>query len=219
MFLERLTVDKGGGIEYSEVMRYKILVLLLAFSLGYSVTPEESLKRLIEGNQRYMKDQLTYPNHSSDRREETAAVQKPFATIVGCSDSRVPPEIIFDQGLGDLFIVRVAGNVVGPIELDSIEYSVKHLGSSLVLVMGHESCGAVTAVMEGKTADIEDVANLISPAIKGAKTVDDAIKANVRSVVAQLKQTPLIKKLIANKKLDCVGSYYDLGPGRVEILK
>jgi len=195
------------------------IILLLLINLGFAVPPAESLKRLMDGNQRYMNDQLLHPNHSSDRRDEIAAQQKPFATILGCSDSRVAPEIIFDQGLGDLFIVRVAGNVVGPVELDSIDYSVKYLGASLILVMGHEACGAVTAVMEGNTADIEAVAKLIKPSIKGAETATDAIKANARSVAAYLKQTPVLKKYIAEKKLEIVSAYYDMGPGSVELLK
>jgi carbonic anhydrase len=198
---------------------YKTLLLLLLSTTAFTQTPSDSLRLLIEGNQRYTKDQLLHPNHSADRREAIAAKQKPFATILGCSDSRVAPEIVFDQGLGDLFIVRDAGNVVGPIELDSLEYSVKYLGSSLILVLGHESCGAITAVMQGQTADVEEIAALIKPAIKGQKSLEEATKANVRSVVAYLKQTPLVKKYIADKKLDCLGAYYHLGTGQVEILK
>ena len=201
-------------------MRRKFLfIILLLVQSGFSQTPSESLKRLVEGNQRYVKDQLQHPNRSSDRREEVLDTQNPFATILGCSDSRVAPEIIFDQGLGDLFIVRVAGNVVGSIELDSIEYSARYLGSTLVLVLGHESCGAVTAVMEGKTDDIEAIADLIKPAIKSAKNVEEAIKDNVRSIVVQLKKTPLIKKLVSENKIQCVGAYYHLGAGNIEILK
>lgn len=195
------------------------MIFLVLCHLGFAITPQESLQRLIEGNLRYTSDQLTHPNLSSTRRDEIKAGQAPFATILGCSDSRVAPEIIFDQGLGDLFIVRVAGNVVGPIETDSIEYSVKYLGSSLILVMGHQSCGAVDAVVQGKTADIEDVANLIKPAIRGTKDLEAAIKANVRWVVSQIKQAPFLKKMIDQKKLDCVGAYYQLGTGKVEILK
>lgn len=198
-------------------MRYIILLLLV--NLGFAVPPAESLKRLMDGNQRYMNDQLLYPNHSSDRRGEIAAKQKPFATILGCSDSRVAPEIIFDQGLGDLFIVRVAGNIVGPVELDSLEYSVKYLGASLILVMGHEACGAVTAVMDGNTADIEAVAKLIEPSIKGAKTAEDAIRANAKAVAAYLRQSPVLKKYIDEKSLEIVSAYYDMGPGSVELLK
>ena len=161
-----------------------------------------------------MGDELIHPNVSSSRREEILKLQKPCTVIVGCSDSRVPPEIVFDQGLGDLFIVRVAGNVVGPVELDSIEYAIKQLGASLVMVLGHESCGAVTAVLDGKTEDIEDVANLIKPAIKHAKGVESAVKDNVRWIVRHLKNTSLIKA----KKVECVGAYYHLGSGQVEIL-
>ncbi len=180
--------------------------------------PQEALQRLLEGNQRYVHDQLTHPDRSLLRREEIQQGQNPFATILGCSDSRVSPEIIFDQGLGDLFIVRVAGNVIGPIEQDSVDYSIRYLGSSLVLVMGHESCGAVTAVFDGKTGDIEEIARLIKPAIKNTKNVEAAIKANVHWMVDQLKKNPFIKKLIDEKKVNVVGAYYHLGAGNVELI-
>lgn len=173
----------------------------------------------MEGNKRYVNDKLLYPNRSSERREELKTKQNPFATILGCSDSRVSPEILFDQGLGDLFIVRVAGNVAGPIELESIEYSVKHFGSSLIVILGHQSCGAVSAVRDGNTGDIEMIAKAIEPAIQGTKSIEDAIKANVRAQVDELKKHPLIAKLISEKKLACVGAYYHLGSGIVEILK
>lgn len=199
-------------------MQLKWLPLVVLPVFCFAMKPAEALKLLIEGNKRYVEDQLTHPNHTSDRRDEVTEGQSPFAIIMGCSDSRVPPEIIFDQGIGDLFIVRVAGNVVGPVELGSIEYSAKYLGSSLILVMGHESCGAVTAVFKGKTEDIEDVANLIKPAIKQAKDVEAAIKDNVRWIVGQLKKNSLIKSLIASGKIDVVGSYYHLGTGKVEVI-
>ncbi|HSX10580.1 MAG TPA: carbonic anhydrase [Chlamydiales bacterium] len=197
----------------------RIVLFLLASSIAIAQTPSESLKRLLEGNQRYVNDQLTHPNHSSDRREEISAGQKPFATILGCSDSRVAPEIIFDQGLGDLFIVRDAGNIAGPIELNSIDYSVKYLGSSLVVVMGHESCGAVTAVVQGTTADIEAVAKIIRPAVKGITNPEMAIKANVKAVVAELRKNKIISQWIKEGKIDCIGAYYHLGSGEVELLK
>ncbi len=184
-------------------------------------TPKEAFERLIEGNHRYMADRLESPDRTSLRRLEIHQKQKPFATIVGCSDSRVPPEIIFDQGLGDLFVVRVAGQVVGPIELDSIEYSVKYLGSSLILVLGHQFCGAVEAVLKGNTADIEEVADLIRPALKSVrrKTLENSIKANVRWVVKNLKETPMIQQFIKDKKIDVIGGYYTLPDGKVEILE
>jgi carbonic anhydrase len=176
---------------------------------------------LIEGNKRYMKDSLQGPDRSSLRRMEIYQKQYPFATIVGCSDSRVPPEIIFDQGLGDLFVVRVAGQVVGPVELDSIEYSVKYLGSSFILVLGHEFCGAVDAVLQGQTEDIEDVASLIRPALEPLKkkTLENAVKANVRWVVKHLKETPVIQQFMRDKKVDVIGGYYNLPDGKVEILR
>lgn len=195
-----------------------LICLLWGCNQGFSKTASECLELLIQGNQRYMKEALLHPNRSSLRREQTLLQQMPFATIIGCSDSRVSPEIIFDQGIGDLFIVRVAGNVVGILELDSIQYSVQNLGSSLLVVLGHGSCGAVTAVMEDKTESIKNIANLIKPAIYGSKTLEDAIKANVRSVVSELKKNKAIKKLITDKKIDCIGAYYHLGTGYVEIL-
>ena len=107
------------------------------------------IERLIEGNKRYVNDTLKHPNRTSERREAFLTHQTPFAIIVGCADSRVSPEILFDQGVSDLFVVRVAGNVVGPLELDSILYAATTLNSSTILVLGHENCGAVNAVITG----------------------------------------------------------------------
>src|SRR5438445_9648950 len=113
-----------------------------------SVAPAEAISKLKEGNERYTSGNLQHPDQSTDRRAVLAKTQHPFATVLSCSDSRVPPEIIFDQGLGDLFIVRVAGNVINDEGLGSIEYSVDHLGTRLILVLGHQSCGAVDAAMK-----------------------------------------------------------------------
>lgn len=185
-----------------------------------SLTPKEALDRLMQGNQRYAADHLESPDRSSMRRLEIYQKQQPFAIVLGCSDSRVPPEIIFDQGLGDLFVVRVAGQVAGPVELDSIEYAAKYLGASLILVLGHQSCGAVNAVLNGKTSQIEDVADLIKPAIQSVrrKTLENAIKANVRWVVEHLKNTSLIGQMMKEGKIDVVGGYYTLPDGKIEIL-
>lgn len=201
-------------------MRLKTFALLFVISQGlFAQSPAEILQTLLEGNKRYANEHPLHADHSSDRRSQLTKGQEPIATILGCSDSRVAPEIIFDQGLGDLFTVRVAGNIAGPIELDSIDYSVKYLGSSLVVVLGHGSCGAVAAVRKGTTADIEDVAAVIQPSIRHAKTLEDAIKANVRSVVAYLKKSRLLKELVSEGSIDCVGAYYHLDSGLVEILK
>lgn len=180
--------------------------------------PKDALARLLEGNERYLKDNLENPNRCVFRRQEIEVQQKPFAVIVGCSDSRVAPEILFDRGLGDLFTIRVAGNVIGPIERDSIDFAVRDLGSTLILVLGHESCGLVTAVMEDKTQDIEAIASLIQPSIQGAKTIQDAVVMNVHAMVNVLKGSPYLKNLVSLGKIDIVGACYHLGPGNVEIL-
>lgn len=188
------------------------------------MAPDAALQKLMEGNGRSASDQLLHPNLTVERREAIVAKQNPFAVIVGCSDSRVPPEIIFDQGLGDLFIVRVAGNVVGPVELDSIEYAVKYLGAALIFVMGHQNCGAVSAVLKGQTAEIEDVANLIEPALEGKKnlSVEAAIKANVAYIVNSLKSLgdqSAVGYLSKAGKLKIVGGYYELSSGKVLLIK
>lgn len=200
-------------------MRWIFLFSLFALHPGFGQTPSEALQRLIDGNKRYAQDKSLHADHSADRRNTLLQGQTPFAAIVSCSDSRVTPEVIFDQGVGDLFVVRVAGNVVGPIELDSIDFAAKVLGSSIILVLGHESCGAVKAVIEKNTADIQQVAALIQPAVKKITNLETAIQANVQYTVAHLKKSPLLKKLIEEKKLECVGAYYSIKTGTVEILK
>lgn len=195
-----------------------MLSLLLALIM---ITPDQALQKLVEGNARSASDDMLHPNRTIERREAIVAQQNPFAIIVGCSDSRVPPEIIFDQGLGDLFIVRVAGNVVGPVELDSIEYAAKYLGSSLILVLGHQNCGAVTAVVQGQTEEIEDIAHLIEPALKDQKnpTIDAAVKANVAYVVNYIQSTACISRMSKQGMIKVVGGYYDLSSGKVSLLK
>ncbi|OGN56676.1 MAG: carbonic anhydrase [Chlamydiae bacterium RIFCSPHIGHO2_12_FULL_44_59] len=179
--------------------------------------PREVLQSLIEGNQRYVHDRLEHPNRSLFRREEIKHQQNPLAIIVGCSDSRVAPEIIFDQGLGDLFTIRVAGNVIGPIERDSIDFAVRYLGASLVLVLGHESCGAVTAVFNGDIKDIEEIAALMQPSLAQAKDIQSAVNANVHAMVRYLRSTPFLKQQMAEEKIEIIGACYHLGKGNVEI--
>jgi carbonic anhydrase len=202
-----------------------LLCVLIQNATGWAeIAPSEALQRLQEGNQRYIDGKLLHPDRSEERRLATAEEQNPFAVIVGCSDSRASPEILFDQGIGDLFIVRVAGNVVGPIEINSVEFAVEYLGASLVLVMGHENCGAVRAVMNGTTQDIEAVAAKIQPAIrklpkKGPYALNNAIKANARYVAQELREIPLIKKLIDKNTLEILPAFYDFDTGKVEIIE
>jgi carbonic anhydrase len=162
------------------------------------------------------------------RRTELTKSQHPFAGIVSCSDSRVPPEIVFDQGLGDLFVVRVAGNVINDEGLGSIEYTVDHLGTRLILVLGHQSCGAVKAAREtiaakGKApGHIESLVTAIKPAVE-ATAKDDletTVKANVKNVVKALRSsTPILKAKVDSGEIQVIGGYYSLDTGAVTFLE
>lgn len=177
------------------------------------------------GNKRYAQGRSIHPDETEQRREKTFVKQEPFAVIIGCSDSRVPPEIIFDQGLGDIFVVRVAGNVAGPLEQDSIEFAATQLKIPLIMVLGHQKCGAITAVMNGLAAenDIENIAPFIEPAIAKARTLPgdfltNCIVENVKLVVAHLKNNPLLDHLIQSQHLQIIGSYYELEHGTVILI-
>ena len=213
-------------------MRRNLLSFLMMISFSFSgalnadgqdMTPKAAFDALMKGNDRYVADKLEHPNRSGDRRESLKSKQEPFAIIIGCSDSRVSPEIVFDQGIGDLFVVRVAGNVIGPIELASIRYAAEYLHSSLIFVMGHENCGAVKATLQHQTADIEPVAEKIEAALKANKIafapnyLEKAIKANVKWIIQELRKEKSLEKLIREKKLDIAGGYYQLESGKVEL--
>ena len=218
------------------------------------VSPAEAISRLKEGNGRFTAGNMQHPHESSDersymaknsyenagmiflgmnaeqaakRRAELATSQHPFAAIVSCSDSRVPPEIVFDQGLGDLFIVRVAGNVINDEGLGSIEYSVDHLGTRLILVLGHQSCGAVKAAKETIAAKtkapghIESLVTAIKPAVEATAKddLDTTIKANVKNVVRALhSSTPILKTKADSGEVSVVGATYSLDTGVVTFL-
>ncbi|MBS0585819.1 MAG: carbonic anhydrase [Verrucomicrobia bacterium] len=200
------------------------LITCYLSSLQAVLSGEAGLKELLEGNQRFATGKTIHSKHrESWQVDGSETSQTPFAVVLGCSDSRVSPEIIFDQNLGDLFIVRVAGNIAGPIEVASIEYAASQLNSSLILVLGHENCGAVTAVVEGKAKDIEPIASLIEPAVKKAlkksgDRIDNSIRENVMLTVSKLQKHPALKPLIDKQKLLIKGGYYDLHTGKVEIL-
>lgn len=189
------------------------------------LTPQEALARLMQGNKRYINDALEHPNRDQERRLAIVARQSPFAVIVGCADSRVSPEIIFDEGVGDLFVVRVAGSVIGPLELASIDYSMIYLGSVIIIVLGHENCGAVDAVVRGNTQDIEAVAAIIRPAVKEARATspDDllemSVKTNARRMKALLLDSPVIKQRVVEGKVEVHAAYYHLKTGVVELLE
>jgi carbonic anhydrase len=185
----------------------------------------------VKGNERFIAGSLRHEHESVARRRELIAEQHPFATVLGCSDSRVPAELLFDQGLGDLFVVRVAGNIVAPDDLGSIEYAVDHLHTPLVLVLGHEGCGAVTAALEPEAArnkeakDIQELLALILPALKGidpklslAERIHRGVESNVRWSMQQLQNAPALKEKISDRQLKIVGGVYELETGKVRLL-
>jgi carbonic anhydrase len=185
-------------------------------------TPDEALHKLVLGNQRFTNATQAHPHQTFERREELAGSQSPYAIIVSCSDSRVPPEVIFDQGLGDLFVVRTAGEVVTDVELGSIEYAVEHLGSSLILVLGHERCGAVKATVAGGAApgSIGAICRLIQPAVDKAKgqegdVVENSIRNNVTNVAEKIGTSPIVKAAVAAGRVRVMRGYYDLDDGTV----
>jgi carbonic anhydrase len=192
-----------------------------------SVAPAEAISKLKEGNVRYTSGTLQHPGPTTERRAELAKTQHPFAAIVSCSDSRVPPEIVFDQGLGDLFVVRVAGNVINDEGLGSVEYTVDHLGTRLILVLGHQRCGAVQAAKEtiaakGKApGHIESLVTAIKPAVEATAKddLDATIKANVKNVVQALRSsTPILKAKVDSGDVQVIGGYYSLDTGGVTFL-
>lgn len=198
---------------------YVILFSVLCSCNLFGLPSQEGLKKLLEGNKRYISNTLEHPNRSLERREATSLAQKPFATILGCADSRVSPEILFDQGIGDLFIVRVAGNCLGTLEKESILYSALILNTSLIVVLGHEKCGAISAVYEGKASALPSLVAHIYPAIKKSPTLHEAILQNVRYVRAQIQSLPEIAPLIQKGSLQVVGGIYNMQTGAVTFLQ
>jgi len=193
-----------------------------------------ALQRLREGNGRFVANIRSLDSMlSHTRRGELAlAGQEPFAIILGCSDSRVPAETIFDQGIGDLFVIRVAGNVVAPSQIGSVEFAAERYGTRLVVVLGHSSCGAVLATIEaleqhatGHSRGLRSivdrvrpsVASLMDAGISGDKLVHDAVRANVRTSADQLRHgSALLEELILNDGMLVVGAEYDLESGKVD---
>ncbi len=187
---------------------------------------EKVLKDLAAGNARYVAGKLHHANQTPARRAEVVRGQHPKAIVLGCSDSRVPPELLFDQGIGDLFVVRVAGNVAATDTLGSVEYAAGHLGTPLVVVLGHTGCGAVAATCAGGHAEghVAAIVDGIRPAVLAVKTtsvdacVQAAVPENARLVAASLtKESPILAKLVAEKKLRIVAGVYDLATGAVTL--
>jgi carbonic anhydrase len=211
----------GAGLGY-ELMTPKPAMVATP---GSQSEADESLKQLMDGNRRYISRRLTHPHQTGIRIREISASQYPFAVVLGCSDSRVAPEILFDQGLGDLFVIRVAGNILDDAVLGSIEYAAEHLKVPLVMVLGHERCGAVQASLgHGKvTGHLSSLVSAIRPVVERVKEqsgdpLENAVRANVKMVVEQIKTSPVLAELVEAGKLRVVGSRYDLDQGAVEII-
>ncbi|MBV8882519.1 MAG: carbonic anhydrase [Chroococcidiopsidaceae cyanobacterium CP_BM_RX_35] len=190
-----------------------------------SVSPDAALQKLAAGNQRFVQHQPQYPDQSEARLLEVAQAQHPFATILSCADSRVAAEIVFDQGIGNIFDVRIAGNIATPEALGSIEYAVALLGTPLLMVLGHERCGAVTAAVQNESLPgaISTFVEAILPAVKRVKdqpgdAVDNAVIANVHYQIEQLQRSPLLMERLQSGKLKIVGGRYDLDTGAVAII-
>lgn len=189
-------------------------------------TPKEAMDLLVAGNQRFKTDAFAVKNEGDARRDELVKGQKPFAIVVSCSDSRVPPELVFDQALGDLFVVRAAGNVVDSIAVGSVEYAIEHLQSPLIVVLGHEKCGAVKATTEGGEApgSIGSIVERIKPSVEkvkangitGDELVEESVNTNVEAVTKELEKSPIVKHAIKSGKLQVVGAKYHLDGGSVE---
>ncbi|MGB9616905.1 MAG: carbonic anhydrase [Desulfomonilaceae bacterium] len=215
----------------------RIMASMMLFCLGSfwavgiasSMSPDEAMALLSEGNARYVKSQAQRPNQGPDRRNATAIKgQQPFATILSCSDSRVPTEVVFDRGVGDIFVIRVAGNVANADQIGSIEYAVAHLGSPLLVVLGHTKCGAVEAVTHGASlqGNIIPIARAICPAVAAARKenpsatgealVNEAIKANVWQAIEDIfRASPITVGRVKAGKLKVVGAVYDIKTGMV----
>jgi carbonic anhydrase len=199
------------------------------------VPAREALERLREGNLRFatnMRGSDAFVSHT--RRAELAMGQQPFAIVLGCSDSRVPSEIVFDQGLGDLFVIRVAGNIVAPSQVGSIEFAAARFGTRLVVVLGHSQCGAIQATLDelrrptaDQSSNLRSIVDRVRPSVEALLATDlkhdldalakEGVRANIRASVAQLQQgSPLLEQLIREEGLLVVGAEYSLETGVVE---
>ena len=202
------------------------------------IAPFDALERLAEGNRRFVSDVRSRPARGSRASfRDLGGGQQPFAIVLGCSDSRVPVEIVFDQGPGDLFVIRVAGNIVAPSQIGSIEFAAEHFGTRLVVVLGHSDCGAVAATLEelerpteGRSPSLRSIVDRIRPSLeslfdselrhRGDALLHHAIRANIRASVNQLRHgSQLLERLVEEGQLQIVGAEYSLTTGVVDVFE
>lgn len=212
-------------------MKKLCLTILVLFAAAFYVNAKDVasptaatvLAALKAGNQRHVSAKYTHPHETATYRQGLSAGQHPQASVLTCADSRVAPEIIFDQGLGDLFDVRVAGNVAGNDEIASLEYAAEHLHTPVIVVMGHQKCGAVSAAAEGGEAagHLSSIITPISLAVEKARkmqgdVVENSVRINVANVVEELRTSkPVLSELVSEGKLTIVGAVYSLDTGKV----
>lgn len=211
------------------------LIGALVFSVNTSfahnidnLSADEALKKLKQGNKRFVQLHQKHPDESGKRRKEMLEGQHPFVIILSCSDSRVPPELIFDQGLGDIFEIRNAGNVLNPHVIGSIEYAVMHCGVKLIVIMGHQDCGAINATLSGvsETKYIQALEDSIQPAVEQCKlkglevNSDNVVKAHVMQDIEELMEQDVeLVKYMKEHNVKIVPAYYHLDSGKVDFLK
>jgi carbonic anhydrase len=202
-----------------------------ADSEPYPTDAQAALQRLITGNRRFMEGKARHTHENASWRNLLVEGQKPFATILGCSDSRAPPELVFDVGLGELFIIRLAGNIIAEDVIGTLQYAVAHLHTPLVVVMGHEGCGAVTAAVDEmlqadrELAHIEALLQLIKPGLvhldleqERKSLLQTAVEANVRWSMQQLLALPEAQRALQERHVTLVGGVYELATGHVRFL-
>lgn len=209
-----------------------VVTLLLITGFVYAKMDsgnQDFLNKLLEGNQRCVTDKPAQKDVGTHRRQELTKGQHPFATVITCSDSRVVPEYIFDQGLGDIFVIRVAGNVIEPTTLGSIEYGVEHLHTPLLIIMGHEQCGAVKATLDATgnpEGNIGAIIKKIMPAAQYARKhskdkggmLEMAIHENIRNTYHEIMKSEVVSHLVKEGKLKIIGAEYHLGTGKAQVL-
>jgi carbonic anhydrase len=214
-----------------KVLLALLMVVVFSGSVFAVSAGDESLQKLMDGNKRYVEGKLANKDLGASKRNELSSKgQKPFAIVITCSDSRVPPELLFDQGLGDVFVIRVAGNVVDPIALGSVEYGAEHLHAPLVFILGHTKCGAVTATLEAKgepEGNIGAIVKKIQPAAAVAKKkggskdemLETAIHENMKNVYKDLmNKSTIIPELVHEGKVKIVAGEYDITTGKVAMM-
>ena len=189
-------------------------------------TPEEALAALIAGNERYVDEKSINPRSDMERVEETAPHQAPFAAVVGCSDSRVPVELLFDQGIGDIFVIRTAGNNVNSeMVMGSVDYAIEHLGVKVLLVLGHGSCGGVTGAISEDGHEHGNIGHLlgtiredVSDYVGKVENLDDAIRHHTHVQVERILEYPHVAEKVSTGKLAVKAAYYDVNTGKVSLL-